>query len=57
MNKYNEQGQKHGPYEWYYENGKLGSKANYLNGKRHGPWEEYYENGKLDEIIIKYHLT
>ena len=33
MNKRNEQGKLHGPWEWYYENGKLSSKGNYVNGK------------------------
>jgi antitoxin component YwqK of YwqJK toxin-antitoxin module len=47
MNKYNEQRNPHGPWEWYYPNGILSSKENYLNGKAHGPWEKYYENGNL----------
>ena len=50
MNKYNEQGQKHGPWEKYWNNGELMYKKNYLNGKLHGPWEKYYRNGELDEI-------
>jgi hypothetical protein len=27
MNKRNEQGQAHGPWEWYYQNGNLSFKA------------------------------
>ena len=49
MNKLNEQGQKHGPWEWYchHQNGNLSFKGNFINGKAHGPWEEYLSNGKL----------
>jgi antitoxin component YwqK of YwqJK toxin-antitoxin module len=47
MNKLNEQGQKHGPWERYYANGKLRFKKNYLNGQAHGLWEEYNTNGNL----------
>ena len=52
MNKFNEQGQKHGPWEeeWYWFNGKLKYKGNYLNGQKHGLWEEYWSNGGLEEI-------
>ena len=55
MNKHNEQGQKHGPWERYYSNGPLRSKGNYLNGKAHGPWEWYYPKGNLSEI--EYYIT
>lgn len=54
MNKHNEQGQRHGLWEWYYANGNLMSKANFLNGKRHGPWETYHPSGNLAAII--YHI-
>ncbi len=47
MNKLNKEGQKHGPWEWYYPNGKLSHKENYVNGQRHGYSESYYENGLL----------
>ena len=47
MNKHNEQGEKHGPWETYDTNGKLWSKANYLNDVLHGPLEWYYPNGKV----------
>jgi antitoxin component YwqK of YwqJK toxin-antitoxin module len=47
MNKYNEQGERHGPWERYWYNGKLWYKGNYVNGEKRGPWEWYDENGKL----------
>ncbi len=50
MNQFNEESQKHGIYEYYYPNGKLCSKENYVNGKRHGLYESYYSYGKLHEI-------
>jgi len=50
MNKRNKEGKLHGPWEDYYSNGKLSSKANYVNGKLHGLFEWYYSNGKIQEI-------
>ena len=50
MNKLNKEGQRHGLYEYYYPNGKLMYKGNYLNGKKHGLCESYYSYGKLHEI-------
>ena len=47
MNKYNEQGEPHGPWEMYHANGKLWSKGNYINNKKHGPWEWYWDSGNL----------
>ena len=44
----NEQGQRHGYWEDYYENGQLMSKGNYVNGKAHGYWKDYSYNGKLE---------
>ena len=43
----NEKGQKHGHWEYYYSNGQLCYKGNYVNGKEHGYWEHYYGNGQL----------
>ena len=54
MNKHNEQGQPHGPWEEYYRNGNLNCKGNYLNGEPHGIFEWYWFNGLLDVI---YHIT
>ena len=47
MNECNKEGQRHGPWESYYENGKLSYKGNYLNGKVHGLFESYYSDGNL----------
>ena len=47
ISTYNEQSEKHGYWEWYYKNGQLWDKGNYINGKRHGYWEFYYRNGQL----------
>jgi antitoxin component YwqK of YwqJK toxin-antitoxin module len=43
----NAQGQQHGIWEIYYDNGKLLYKGTYINGLRHGLWIWYYTNGKL----------
>ena len=48
MNQYNDKRQRHGPWEDYFSNGKLGYKTNYVNGKEHGLSEDYYcSNGNL----------
>jgi antitoxin component YwqK of YwqJK toxin-antitoxin module len=47
MNKLNEQGEQHGPWEGYYRNGNLSFKGNYVNGKKHGSFETYHSNGNL----------
>jgi len=47
MNSYNDNGEKHGPWEAYYSNGKLWYNENYINGKKHGLLEVYHYNGKL----------
>ena len=47
MNQYNKQRKRHGLYEWYYENGKLMYKENYVNGQLHGLWEGYHSNDKF----------
>ena len=36
-----------GTWEQYYNNGKLATKGNYVNGERDGYWEYYDDNGKL----------
>jgi len=40
-------GKKHGPSQWYYENGKLFEEASYEHGKRNGPHRKYYKTGEL----------
>ena len=47
INLYNKQGQRHGYWEFYYENGRLMWKGNLVNGEREGYWEEYYSHGQL----------
>ncbi|MBU1213499.1 MAG: hypothetical protein KJ587_19865 [Alphaproteobacteria bacterium] len=46
---YNDNGQRHGPYERWYENGQQGVKSNFVNGQWHGPCERWYENGQQRE--------
>jgi antitoxin component YwqK of YwqJK toxin-antitoxin module len=38
---------KHGPYFYYYENGKIKIHGNYKNDKKDGDWKFYDEQGKL----------
>jgi antitoxin component YwqK of YwqJK toxin-antitoxin module len=42
INLYNEKGEKHGYWEEYWNNGKLESRGNYVNGKREGYWEMFH---------------
>lgn len=46
----NENGNLHGQYKEYYQNGKLCLIRNYDNGKLHGEERTYYINGKLENI-------
>jgi antitoxin component YwqK of YwqJK toxin-antitoxin module len=39
--------QKHGPYFYYYENGKLKTSGQYSNDQMHGEWKYYDDKGKL----------
>ena len=39
-------GERHGPWKYYYENGFLWSEGNYWYGKRKGYSTVYYESGK-----------
>ena len=45
---YNENGERHGYWERYHDNGKLWYKGTYVNGIKHGYWELYYSDGNLD---------
>jgi antitoxin component YwqK of YwqJK toxin-antitoxin module len=47
INLFDENGERHGYWEEYYDNGQLEYKRNYVNGKQHGYWEWYYSNGQL----------
>ena len=40
-------GNKEGPWEFYYKNGQVEEKGDYKNGKREGPWVYYLDNGQL----------
>jgi len=53
MNKYNKQGQKHGPWISYDSNGDLESKTHYVNGKLHGIQERYFSKDFL-QLRIAY---
>jgi hypothetical protein len=47
INGVDDNGYPHGSWEYYYSNGQLCSKGNYVNGKEHGSWEDYWPNGQL----------
>ena len=47
INQYDPEGNKTGYWELYWDNGKLHSKGNYINGIEDGPWKTYHENGQL----------
>lgn len=44
---FNENGEFHGYWEVYWDNGNLFYKGIYIHGERHGYWELYYDNGEL----------
>ena len=44
---YNDNGKRHGYWEYYHYNGNLVFKGNFVNGNKHGYWEEYHSNGNL----------
>ena len=48
MSAYNDNGEKHGPWEIYHDNGNPWYKVNYIRGNEHGPWEIYHSNGELN---------
>ena len=37
-----------GPYETYWDNGRLREKGTWKDGEPDGPYEEYHENGQLE---------
>ena len=41
---------KHGPYFYYYQNGRLQISGRYKDGKKHGEWKYYSKNGKVTKI-------
>lgn len=44
---YNDNHQKEGKEQWYYESGELRGEKEYVNEKYHGFFKTYYKNGKL----------
>jgi len=42
-----QQGKKHGPAVWYYENGQRFEEASFEHGERHGPHRKYHKTGEL----------
>jgi len=45
MNKFDDGGKKHGYWEYYYFNGNLLFKGNYINGTQDGYWiQNYYDD-------------
>ena len=50
MNKYNEQGKKHGPWERYFSKDSLQLRIVYENGKQNGLFEQYFDNGQIQHI-------
>jgi antitoxin component YwqK of YwqJK toxin-antitoxin module len=47
INQYNSQGQRHGYWEEYFNNGLLYTKGNYQNGQQHGYCKYYNSYGRL----------
>lgn len=47
MNEYNENGQSHGYWERYRNDGSISIKGNYVNGNMHGYWESYWSDGTI----------
>jgi antitoxin component YwqK of YwqJK toxin-antitoxin module len=47
LGQFDENNQRTGYWEEYWDNGYISSKGNYINGKKEGYWEEYYYYGNL----------
>jgi antitoxin component YwqK of YwqJK toxin-antitoxin module len=47
--EYNADGQIHGKIQWYWLNGNLMHKGEYINDERVGLWKWYHKNGNLRE--------
>ena len=57
INQYNEKGQPHDLWEYYYTNGQLWEKGTYINGKERGMWEHYHKDGTImKQIFYSKHL-
>lgn len=48
----NSNGEKHGLYEEWWENGQLAMRVNYVNGEYNGLYQEWWENGQLKSNCI-----
>ena len=48
-------GQKHGSWTWWYDNGQKKYQGNYDNGKKSGEWFEWESNGEL--VIVAFIKT
>ena len=44
-------GERDGPWEYYFVNGRLREKGAYKNGKREGPWIDYDKNGTVNKKL------
>ena len=53
QHNYNANGERHGIWEVYYDNGQLGFKCIYENGNLIGLWE-WYDKGGLNKNIKFY---
>ena len=49
INQLDENGNRNGHWEWYYENGQISSKGGYKEGQQHGLWVVYWSDGQLYE--------
>lgn len=47
INKYDAEGQQHGPWERYFDNGQLWYIGEYIHNNFDGYWVEYFKNGQL----------
>ena len=47
MNKYNDKGERHGPWQKRWGSGNLMYKGNFVHGKLSGLYKTYNSNGKL----------
>lgn len=45
----NEEGDKLGDWEYYYETGDIKSRGKYRSNRRIGPWKYYFENGSIEQ--------
>jgi antitoxin component YwqK of YwqJK toxin-antitoxin module len=51
-NQYNEKGQRHGLWKFYFDNGQLWEKGTYVNGKPHGMWKHYNRDSKIKKQVF-----